>query len=82
MAELDHEAGQELQEKNNVINLSEKWMHRLEINQYGAFKKNRKNIQIILDHDEKLQKIARLNLFSGQFLLFVQASGQFGAIQE
>lgn len=63
--ELDHEAGQALQEKENVIKVDKVWKKRLETNHNTNFKSNRKNIQLILDHDENLKNIGRLNELSG-----------------
>lgn len=64
--ELDHNAGQALSDKqNNVIKLDKEWMKRLERNQNKSIKSNRRNVQIILENDENLKNIGRLNEFSG-----------------
>ena len=62
---LDHEAGQRLQEKSNVIKIDKPWKKALEKNQYNKLKNSRKNIQLILSNDENLKDIGRLNEFSG-----------------
>lgn len=64
LTELDSELIEEYQNKNNVVKIDKKWKNKLEINQNGNFKKHRKNIQLILDHDENLKDIGRLNEFS------------------
>jgi len=65
LVELDHKAGKKLQEKSKVLKMDKAWMNRLQINQKGQIKKNRFNVQLILDHDENLKDIGRLNIFSG-----------------
>ena len=67
--ELDHEAGDKLQ-KNNIIKIDKAWRNRLELNQNGSIKSNRKNIQLILNHDENIKDIGRLNEFSGHKEIF------------
>jgi len=67
---LDHEAGRRLQEKNNVINIDKPWKKALEKNQHNKLKNNRKNIQLILNNDEDLKDIGRLNEFSGHNEVF------------
>lgn len=67
--ELDHEAGQALMEKqktkNNVINLDDAWTKRLDVNNNGKILNNRYNVQLILENDDELKNIGRLNEFSG-----------------
>lgn len=67
--ELDHAAGQALLMRN-VINFDEAWKYKLDVNRHGKIKPSRKNIKLILEHDENLKDIGRLNVFSGYKEIF------------
>lgn len=64
LVELDEELLKKSKNKNNVVKIDKAWKENLEVNQNGNFKKSRKNIQLILVHDENLKNIGRLNEFS------------------
>jgi predicted P-loop ATPase len=70
VVELDHEAGEKLEQKNNVIKIDAPWKKRLQRVKSGpnegAIKSNRFNIQLILENDEHLKDVARLNTFTSQ----------------